>query len=206
MANDRYLLENNLNERAITHKLAEYYQLLFREWNVDCEYNRNLGKPKELTIDPKQLLAQMAGRLSKLAPEINRRLRDDISEEEIKELEKQLKDPKIEYVEELDLYLFLLSIKDEVIQKTIYPDIIIHKRGTKENLIVIEAKKSTNKNRVSRFYDLLKLATLTTLPEYKYRQGVFIDIPVGNDLLNFKFFSRYRSSFPKVYQYLPKYT
>jgi hypothetical protein len=37
---DKYLLEKDLNERTITHKLATYLQEQFQELNVDCEYNR----------------------------------------------------------------------------------------------------------------------------------------------------------------------
>lgn len=46
-ANDRILLTNDVSERAITHKLAEYLKLHvaalgLAELSVDCEYNRNL--------------------------------------------------------------------------------------------------------------------------------------------------------------------
>lgn len=41
LKNDSFLLHSNAHERSITHKLAEYLQLEFPEWNVDCEYNRN---------------------------------------------------------------------------------------------------------------------------------------------------------------------
>ena len=48
---DKDLLDINVNERTITHKLAEYLQKHFPEFNVDCEYNRylkiiNLNHPK----------------------------------------------------------------------------------------------------------------------------------------------------------------
>ena len=41
LARDRHLLNADANERSITHKLAEYLQLEFKEWDVDCEYNRD---------------------------------------------------------------------------------------------------------------------------------------------------------------------
>jgi hypothetical protein len=47
---DLYLLEHNLNERTITHKLAEYLRENFVDWNVDCEYNRNLDEIKEVSL------------------------------------------------------------------------------------------------------------------------------------------------------------
>jgi hypothetical protein len=40
--NDLLLLTNDVSERAITHKLAEYLQRRLPNLNVDCEYNRNV--------------------------------------------------------------------------------------------------------------------------------------------------------------------
>lgn len=42
------LLTLDASERSITHKLAEHIQLNFRDWNVDCEYNRHGISPKTL--------------------------------------------------------------------------------------------------------------------------------------------------------------
>ena len=47
-AQDAFLLEHGANERAVSHKLAEYLQELFSEYNVDCEYNRHGFKIKTL--------------------------------------------------------------------------------------------------------------------------------------------------------------
>jgi hypothetical protein len=51
---DRALFVNDVSERAITHKLAEYLQAQFKDFNVDCEYNRNscngLQNPKLLRL------------------------------------------------------------------------------------------------------------------------------------------------------------
>ena len=47
---DKYLLDKKVNERAITHKLAEYLQQHFPEFNVDCEYNRYLGYRKRIRL------------------------------------------------------------------------------------------------------------------------------------------------------------
>lgn len=46
--NDRYLMEKDLHERTITHKLANYYEKLFRDWDVDCEYNKNVDVAKAI--------------------------------------------------------------------------------------------------------------------------------------------------------------
>lgn len=36
---DRDLLVMDVNERSISHKLAEHLAREFDEWDVDCEYN-----------------------------------------------------------------------------------------------------------------------------------------------------------------------
>jgi hypothetical protein len=38
-AEDAWLLENNLSERSIAHKLAECIQIRIKGYKVDCEYN-----------------------------------------------------------------------------------------------------------------------------------------------------------------------
>ena len=43
---DSYLLDVDASERAITHRLAIYLQAAFKDWDVDCEYNRNGLEPK----------------------------------------------------------------------------------------------------------------------------------------------------------------
>ena len=45
---DDDLLQRNVNERSITHKLAEYLQRQFEGLKVDCEYNRRGKDPKTL--------------------------------------------------------------------------------------------------------------------------------------------------------------
>lgn len=46
--NDSYLLQHNMNEVAITHKLGCYLQTKYKNVNVDCEYNRNHDNPKQV--------------------------------------------------------------------------------------------------------------------------------------------------------------
>jgi hypothetical protein len=37
---EKFILTKHLNERTITHKLAEYLKIAFNGYDVDCEYNR----------------------------------------------------------------------------------------------------------------------------------------------------------------------
>lgn len=46
--NDSFLLENDVNERSISHKFAEYLQKQFPDWNVDCEYDKKGDATKRL--------------------------------------------------------------------------------------------------------------------------------------------------------------
>ena len=45
---EHILLEVDANERSLTHKLAEQLQLVFPDWDVDCEYNRIVDGVKRL--------------------------------------------------------------------------------------------------------------------------------------------------------------
>ena len=52
--NEQSIIANDVSERAITHKLAEYLQLEFKNFHVDCEYNRNFENgpkaPKNIKV------------------------------------------------------------------------------------------------------------------------------------------------------------
>ena len=45
-----YIIDNDVNERSITHKLAIYLQNQFTDYDIDCEYNRNMKSPKEIVF------------------------------------------------------------------------------------------------------------------------------------------------------------
>ena len=47
---DMYLLQEDLNERTISHRFAIHLQKVFERFHVDCEYNRAHGRPKQLRI------------------------------------------------------------------------------------------------------------------------------------------------------------
>ena len=56
--------------------------------------------------------------------------------------------------------------------ETVYPDIIIHKRGIKNNLLVIEIKKLTNKKCLTDDYK--KILGFLTSNDFKYQFGLFL--------------------------------
>jgi hypothetical protein len=117
--NDRELLQVDANERSITHKLAEYLQPEFPNWNVDCEYNRRDADPKRLLFGSWPVQA------------------------------------------------------DDIEAKTVFPDIIIHRRLTDQNLVVIEVKKA---NGLEETKDILKLEAFMDAPEYRYEYGLFLKL------------------------------
>lgn len=119
--NDSFLLQNNANERSVSHKLAEYLQKQFSDWNVDCEYNRK-------GLDKKIL-------------------------EGIRECSEQ---------KETDRVL---------------PDIIIHRRNTNDNLLVVEIKIKNDDS-----CDIEKLKKFTSSEgEFRYKLGLFIKFNLTNE-------------------------
>lgn len=77
------------------------------------------------------------------------------------------------------LLLLFRGKKQKPVVKKIRPDIIIHKRGTKNNIGVIEVKKkgTTKEYEVAKLYDLIKLYALTTQEPYLYIFGLYIELP-----------------------------
>lgn len=70
----------------------------------------------------------------------------------------------------------------DTIAKTVFPDIIVHQRGIKNNLLVIEMKKSTNQMKDK--FDLKKLEEYKSQLGYKY--AVFLRINTGDVILDGK--------------------
>lgn len=121
---DRELLDVDVNERSITHKLAEYLQSEFTCWHVDCEYNRLGGEVKRLRLE------------------------------------------------------FTYSDPADIEAITVFPDIIVHRRRTNYNLLVIEVKKAAGRGDTR---DVEKLKAFTQVTEYKYKYGLFLKIgPIDN--------------------------
>jgi hypothetical protein len=117
-AREPFLLEKDLGERTLTHRLAVHMERQFDGWDVDCDYNR-LG-------------------------------------------ERLLKLPHGSIVS-----------TDDGLGKSIFPDIVVHRRAVPENLIAIEVRKETNHQPVE--HDHHKLRGLTD-PHlwFAYRLGVFL--------------------------------
>ncbi len=118
---DRFLLEKDVNERSISHRLALYLQSEFGdEWDVDCEYNRDHDIKKELTMLPRPIET------------------------------------------------------DDTTATTVFPDIIVHRRGTHDNnLLVIEMKKSTNLQKRAKNFDLDKLHAFRQ-ERYHYQYALYL--------------------------------
>ncbi len=121
---DWQLLENNANERSITHKLAEYLQREFPDWHVDCEYNRR-------GYDNKKLLTAFKS--------------DD-------------------------------DQPDDIEAKTVFPDIIVHRRNTCQNLLVLEIKKVNGKTNTRDCEKLKGFTDSNQQSLYQYTYGVFLKL------------------------------
>ena len=124
-ANDAYLIDKNVHERALTFRLGIYLQILFSSWDVDCEYNRNYQ-----TAHNNKLLS---GRCDK--------------------------EPRF-------------NCKDcgDRRKCTVFPDIIIHQRGTDQNLLVIEAKCNADVQQIDN--DKEKIKAYLDEPTLRYQYGL----------------------------------
>ena len=141
---DKDLLDININERTVTHKLAEYLQEQFPEFNVDCEYNRYRNYIK--------------------------RIRNE-----------QDRSNAISNLSDIELAKLIWENKDA---DTIYPDIIVHNRGTQDNnILIIEVKKTSNRD--TGDFDKEKIKELMNRP-YNYKFGLFLRIKLAdkNDDIN----------------------
>lgn len=141
MEHDSFLLKENVNERSITHKLAEYLQDEFKDWNVDCEYNRMVNG---VSNEPKRMIFPV---------------------EDIK--------------------------SNDTEAKTVFPDIIIHKRNRRKNLLVIEVKKMF-RNRIDREFDELKLKTFTG-SQFEYSFGLNVIFHVKSHFKKFPILHWYKN-------------
>ena len=117
-ARETFLLEKDLGERTLTHRLAVYLERQFPGWEVDCDYNR-LG-------------------------------------------ERTLRLPHGTIVS-----------TDDHLAKSVYPDIVVHKRETPDNLLAIEVRKAGNHQPPE--HDRHKLRALTD-PHlwFAYAVGVYL--------------------------------
>ncbi len=135
--NDSYLLENDINEPCVSHRLALHMTPLFEGYHVDCEYNGNVddhnGK-KRIQV-----------------------LKDEVLRAGI-----------------------VVDDNNEIIEKLIYPDIIVHNRGdNNHNILIIEVKKKTNK---MIEYDRVKLRAYTSRyyeDGLEYRLGCLLIYSTG---------------------------
>ena len=128
--NDRYLIDHDVNERALTFRLGLYLQQIFTGWDVDCEYNKNCE-----TLRQNKLLSCRC----KFKPEFD----------------------------------CVHCTREAKMQCTVFPDIIIHRRGTEHNLLVIEAKKDASDN--DRKEDIDKIKAYREEKTLHYRYGLFLD-------------------------------
>jgi hypothetical protein len=159
------------SERAIAHRLAFYLEhVLIHEFrlppgakiSVDCEYNRH-GRAAKTHAISKELVGIVlaAKRKAVRAEKISRR-----------KAQLELRDQNPDDLE-IDSPEFVLSIA---------PDIVVHRRLTDdENLLVIELKKETNKE--DPRYDDLKLKQFTHPHDYHYELGaavIAMDNVAGN--------------------------
>jgi hypothetical protein len=152
---EKYLLEKDVSERAMAHKLAEHLQKKFYGMHVDCEYNKNIDDDKHIEATVSDYVTH------KSKTQRARRLLDEIR------------------ANEGTVIIDDGEAQPEVMD--VFPDIIIHWRGDGHpwNLVAIEIKKSSNSSRTQRDFDCFKLKKYTEEGSLQYRLGAFLTLKVG---------------------------
>ena len=153
LQDEKYLLEKAVSERAMTHKLAEHLQVNFPGHKVDCEYNRNGNKPKELQFRFNKALLSEVEKLIARAHQYAAELKKTESEYE--------------------------SLEDPLPPFSTYPDIIVHTRGNNhpDNILIIEVKKHNAGTDDDLNFDFAKLEAFTSedgLNPYGYLLGIHL--------------------------------
>ena len=151
---DWYLLRYNVHERSITHKLAEYLQELFPDYDVDCEYDRDIDNAD--------------GNFKK-------QIHGIVTEELRKRKNSIITIPQDGWIDNDKLEEYINDLR-----RNFYPDIIVHKRGTNShNLLIIEAKKAN----VNVDFDKKKLTAYTKIDfignRLNYKLGVLLQLSIG---------------------------
>lgn len=164
---DKDLIDNNVHEQTITHRIAHYLEdntmclCKCQGYSVDVEYNRCVKDVKN------------AFKYYSLCPQKQNSnniicLRNIEQKDNEKAILEECADCKTECK---------YKNKDiETLTKNIRPDILIHRRGRndkEDNLLVVEVKKNKNDTKC----DERKLTYLTcNYSQYKYQLGAFIVI------------------------------
>jgi hypothetical protein len=147
---DAWLLENDLSEQSICHRIAFHLEALFADYNVDCEYNGDIDRKNN-----KKAISILKDELQQFGL-----LRDG----ETSDLEK------------------------EFTNRAVFPDIIIHRRGTNDyNLCSLEVKKSTST--VDYTYDFIKLRSYTSSRfdnNLIYQLGIFVEAVIEKQSPSFE--------------------
>lgn len=74
---------------------------------------------------------------------------------------------------------------DDLNARSVFPDIIVHRRGKRQNLLVMEVKKSTSSEGDER--DLSKLKAFTDPRKLGYIIGVFLRVGKGKQATEIRF-------------------
>jgi len=138
LKNDAFLLEHDVNERSISHKLAEYLQQLFPDYDVDCEYNRK-------SLEVKKLVGIAECRNSptdNVSPDIivhHRNSADNV-------LVIEVKTPKSESAEQQDKKKLELFTKDDKASSDYHYSLGVFIKFSKNGIDLIEWYKDGQKN------------------------------------------------------------
>ncbi len=125
------------------------------------EFVQNEGELLEIDVSERCITHSFANYLDKAIYSLNRNWKVDV------EYNRHKKDIK--------------TTGWETQPKKFTPDIVVHERQTDKNMLAIEIKKSTNKNRKAHASDNLRLENLVNSDKYHYKYGLYLLFETGKD-------------------------
>jgi hypothetical protein len=93
---DHDLLDLQANERALAHRLAFYLELVFKGYNIDCEYNRYGDELSPKTIPGIKICKESKHPTDSIVPDILIHIRKSKDKDNLAAFEIKLNDPLTE--------------------------------------------------------------------------------------------------------------
>lgn len=119
--------------------------------------------------------------LQEMFPEWHVDCEYNLDGDDTKRLEGFIDELLCEY-ERLGVALTDRELQQDTEDKTVYPDIIVHKRGKECNLLVIEAKKNQSTERGNKRGEIRDRVKLSKYVEkFGYKHALFLKLGVGDD-------------------------
>lgn len=188
---NKQLMEVEINERTICGCIKEILDKKYENtgYHVDLEYNRYKHIEKDIEIDfnsNQDVKAQLESKIKEMNICIlDKMIADEYivkySEEYLKKVYKNVACSN--YYELCEEFNY---------KKAFIPDIVIHRRNSDDNLIMIEVKKMNNSK---HNFDVIKLSLIKKYTKLNYLYYVYVVVDDKNQQISFYYLDNQEDNF-----------